>query len=259
MTNLNPGGSLQDMRGKPIIVRENKSVSAGSLRTQGSDSGSSEFESVGQQSSEGSLAAEGKEQVRTSKSPELTILETSDETLEGQTTPMNASIKSKEGKEVVKSSVFRSRSNSIGSELQRPNGTTHLLPPPGPGGRSHRRQGSLGVISGSGSFPLRIHKRYQSLSMAGSSSKSTSLSERFLGNLECHETASICSQRSRISLLPSSRVEQSRTNTKTIIEDLFQTHDLSHTEEDEGSSGLKLYVDKDQGTITVAGVADLDR
>lgn len=45
---------------------------------------------------------------------------------------------------------------------------------------------------------------------------------------------------------------------KTVVDDLFQNHDLLHTDEEEGSGGLKIYVDKNRGTVTVAG-PDLDR
>ena len=67
----------------------------------------------------------------------------------------------------------------------------------------------------------------------------------------------MCNNRSRISLLPSSRVEQSRVDVKTVVDTLFQNHDLLHTDEEEGSGGLKMYVDN-KGTVTVAG-PDLDR
>ena len=86
----------------------------------------------------------------------------------------------------------------------------------------------------------------------------STLSERSAASLDVHETESICSNRSRISLLPSSRVEQSRVDAKSVVEKLFQNHDLLHTDEEEGSGGLKIYVDKNKGTVTVAG-PDLDR
>lgn len=72
------------------------------------------------------------------------------------------------------------------------------------------------------------------------------------------ETESVGNNRSRISLLPSSRVEQSRVDVKTVVDTLFQNHDLLHTDEEEGSGGLKIYLDKNRGTVTVAG-PDLDR
>lgn len=151
------------------------------------------------------------------------------------------------------------RSNSVGSgDLQLMNGTGHLSPH-----MVHRRQASLGILSPSSSSPHhKHHQRQLSLSMSGHTSKSTSaystLSERSAASLDVHETESICSNRSRISLLPSSRVEQSRVDAKSVVEKLFQNHDLLHTDEEEGSGGLKIYVDKNKGTVTVAG-PDLDR
>ena len=152
------------------------------------------------------------------------------------------------------------RSNSVGSgDLQLLNGTGHLSPHV-----AHRRQASLGVLNPSSNSPHHKHQRQLSLSTSGHTSKSTSaystLSERSTASLqlEGQETESICSNRSRISLLPSSRVEQSRVDAKSVVEKLFQTHDLLRTDEEEGSGGLKIYVDKNRGTVTVAG-PDLDR
>lgn len=171
------------------------------------------------------------------------------------------------------------RTSSVGSSdlrAQQPNGTS-LISLPGATAkvRSHRRQASLGVLS-SGTFnatgsPSRLsHKRHLSMSITGSgqgggtSSKSTSaystMSERSMPSWEGHETESICSQRSRLSLFPSTKVEQSRKDAKSIIDELIQQHDLTKEAEEEegGSGGLKIYVDKNRGTVTVAG-PNLDR
>ena len=149
--------------------------------------------------------------------------------------------------------------NSVGStDLEILNETGYFTHP-----GVHRRRSTLGIMNHSNSSPHhRHHSRHQSLSISGHSSKSTSaystLSERSGTSLEMQETDSVGNNRSRISLLPSSRVEQSRVDVKTVVDTLFQNHDLLHTDEEEGSGGLKIYVDKNRGTVTVAG-PDLDR
>lgn len=146
------------------------------------------------------------------------------------------------------------RSNSVGGE-NTPEVTAtgfHSLP-----GITHRRQTSLGILVTSGnSSPLRQHRRQQSL-VSGQSSKSTSaystLSERSTGSWEDGESMS-GSTRSRLSLLPpSARVEHSRVDAQSVIEQLFQNHDFQSKEEGEESVGLKIYVDKSHGTVTVTG------
>ena len=150
-------------------------------------------------------------------------------------------------------SDHHSRSNSVGGESTPEVNGFHSLP-----GVSHRRQTSLGVLAtGGSSSPLRQHRRQQSL-VSGQSSKSTSaystLSERSTGSWE-DETGSISgSTFSRLSLLPpSARVEQSRVNAQSVIEQLFKNHDFLAREEGEEEGGLKIYVDKSAGTATVTG------
>lgn len=151
------------------------------------------------------------------------------------------------------------RRNSVGStDLEILNETGYHTHP-----GVHRRRSTLGIMNHSSSSPHhKRHYRHQSLSISGHSSKSTSaystLSERSGTSIEMQETESVCNNRSRISLLPSSRVEQSRVDAKTVVDTLFQNHDLLHTDEEEGSGGLKIYLDKNRGTVTVAG-PDLDR
>ncbi len=61
-------------------------------------------------------------------------------------------------------------------------------------------------------------------------------------------------------LATSSRVEQSRVDPQAVINNLFSAHTFDSTiAESEGSEGgLKIYVDKNSGTVTVAG-PNLDR
>lgn len=235
--------------------------------------GSSESSSTGQQESSESLPQvaeedQGSDKTEVPVSAESALSENSGEV---PILPKNLSPKSRERKllkvfrEEQELSEVPNRSNSFGSGDLNTSGT-NLLSLPGTKHTSHRRQVSLGAIPSSG-FPLRVqHKRYQSVSISGNSSKSVSaassaystLSEKSGASLEVHETESICSQRSRISLLPSTRVEQSRVDVKSVVDELFQSHDLSHVDEEEGSEGLKIYVDKDRGTVTLAGT-HLDR
>ena len=171
---------------------------------------------------------------------------------------------------------LRQRSVSIGSDL--PSGTNSLSLPGGSGSigrmQSHRRQASIPVMStGGGSLTRAHHRRQQSLTIVGvgvGSAKATpthspsvikagAAASRSVSSLEGPDTESICSQRSRLSLFPSSRVEHSRVNTESIIDQLFESHDLSKVDEEEGATGgLKIYVDKSRGTVTLAGT-DLDR
>lgn len=144
-----------------------------------------------------------------------------------------------------------SRSNSVGGESTPEMSATGFNSLPG---LSHRRQTSLGIVGNHS--PLRQHKRQQSL-VSGQSSKSTSaystLSERSTGSWEDGESIS-GSTRSRLSLLPpSARVEQTRVDAQSVIEQLFQNHDILAKEEEVEEGGLKMYVDKNSGTVTVAG------
>lgn len=65
------------------------------------------------------------------------------------------------------------------------------------------------------------------------------------------------SLRGRLKLLAtSSRVEQSRVDPQSVIDNLFSGHTFDS--QVEGEEGLKIYVDKNFGTVTVAGT-NLDR
>ena len=65
--------------------------------------------------------------------------------------------------------------------------------------------------------------------------------------------------RGRLTLLATStRVEQSRVDPQAVINNLFSGHNFQNTQEEGGDGGLKLYVDKSKGTVTLAGT-NLDR
>ena len=131
----------------------------------------------------------------------------------------------------------------------------------------HRRLGSWSQVGGSHTSPHPTkHKRQQSL-VSGQSSKSTSaystLSERSGGSVEGTGDGDSMSGslRGKLTLLAtSSRVEQSRVDPQAVINNLFSAHTFDNTTaEGEGNEGgLKIYVDKNSGTVTVAG-PNLDR
>ena len=199
-----------------------------------------------------------------SKSPEPVTSETASAATspESRDIPKNLSPRSRARREFRELGSLPE--HLVGSKgLQMSNGTASL-PLRGASAHRHRRQTSLGVITnGQGGSPLKVqHKRYQSITLSGTTSKSTSaystMSEKSL-LLESHETESLCSQRTRSTVFPSIRVEQSRVDNKSVVDALFQSHDLSRTdEEDESRGGLKLFVDKSKGTVTVTG-EDLER
>lgn len=128
----------------------------------------------------------------------------------------------------------------------------------------HRRLGSWSQAAHpSNTPPTTIHRRQQSL-VSGQSSKSTSaystLSERSGGSVEPGDGDSITgSLRGRLTLLAtSSRVEQSRVDPQAVINNLFSGQTFDSKETDKGGGGLKIYVDRNSGTVTVAG-PNLDR
>ena len=136
-------------------------------------------------------------------------------------------------------------------------GTRFPLPPLG--GPTHRRLSSWSQAS-NGRSPSGMHRRQQSL-VSNQSSKSTSaystLSERSTAGsvIEGGDGDYMSSSlRARHGTL-SSRVEQSRVDPQAVVDSLFSSHTFSHSEAqlngDQG--GLKLYVDKSLGTVTLAG------
>lgn len=135
---------------------------------------------------------------------------------------------------------------------------------PSTGGPTHRRLGSWSQAI-NGTSPTNTHRRQQSL-VSGQSSKSTSaystLSERSTaGSVEGGEADSMSGSlpRSRPVMNPS-RVEQSRVDPQAVIDNLFSSHNFSRSEAEPSveQGGLKIYVDKSLGTVTVAG-SNLDR
>lgn len=66
--------------------------------------------------------------------------------------------------------------------------------------------------------------------------------------------------RGRLTHLTSSRVEQSRVDPQSVINNLFsgRNFDSKETEKGGGGGGLKIYVDKNFGTVTL-GPNNLDR
>ena len=223
--------------------------------------GSSESD-VAQHCSEDSIEEEREDRLSEkagSKSPEPATTEGSNETpSESRDTPKNLSPRSRARRELRELGTLPEHL-VISKGLHLSNGTASL-PLRGPAAHRHRRQASLGLISSGQGSPLKTHhKRYQSITLSGTTSKSTSaystMSEKSL-QMETHETESLCSQRSRLTVFPSSRVEQSRVDNKSVVDELFQNHDLSRT--DEEGSGLRLFVDNSKGTVTVTG-EDLER
>ena len=150
------------------------------------------------------------------------------------------------------------RCNSVaGSELRpprRPPADGYSLSYP----RSHRREPS---DPGEGGSPSRIHhRRIHSLSISGYSSRSTSaystLSERSeRAAAAAEDTESLLSLRTRVTT--QSRVEQSRVDTSSVIDELLQANDISRSA-DEEALGLQIYVDQSKGDCVVAG-PNLDR
>lgn len=151
------------------------------------------------------------------------------------------------------------QSNSVaGSELQllrRPPADGYSLSYP----RSHRREPN--DSGGRGSPSRTQHRRIHSITISGGySCRSTSAystqserSERAVAATE--EIESLLSSRTRMTT--QSQVEQSRVDTSSVIDELWQNSDLSRSAEEE-SPGLQIYVDRSKGDLVVAG-PDLDR
>ena len=129
------------------------------------------------------------------------------------------------------------RSNSLdhGDMVETHNNTLPLI-------RTHKRGASLGVLSNGspahGGSKGGGHTKQNSLVVAG-----------FTRTESSQDTESVCSSKSRSSLFPSARVEQSRVDAKTVVDELFESHDFVQHEE-EGGNSLKMYVDVN-GEITV--------
>ena len=126
----------------------------------------------------------------------------------------------------------------------------------------HRHQGSLSILNfgggggGGGASPnskkpIRGHKRYNSASISWKSSGPSAA----CGGFDFRDTESITSSKSKLSMMSStSRVEQTRVDPTSLIEQLVQSHDLTRKEgdEEEEDSHLQMYMDE-RGSITVAG------
>lgn len=153
-----------------------------------------------------------------------------------------------------RSSSFNS---SVGSS-----GTVQVDPLPSGLVLHHRRLGSWSQAA-SNTPPSTMHRRQQSL-VSGQSSKSTSaystLSERSGASMEGGDVESISgSLRGRLTILAtSSRVEQSRVDPQAVINNLFSGQTFDSKEADKVGGGLKIYVDRNSGTVTLAG-PNLDR
>ena len=135
----------------------------------------------------------------------------------------------------LKETSSQERSNSLDQgDMVGAHNTLPLL-------RTHKRGASLGILSNGGSpaHAGRVsHVKQNSLVVAGYSRTESS-----------QDTESMCSSKSRSSLFPSARVEQSRVDAKTVVDELFESHDLAQHEE-EGGNSLKMYMDVN-GQITV--------
>ena len=220
--------------------------------------GSSEYESAGQHSSSSSVERELPRKLEEKPKRQSAELETPASTTD---TPMEPAVA--KPKPVNKSDSLPERSNSVACSelmLNRPPVESYSLSYP----RSHRREAS-DVAAGEGGSPLRAHhRRIHSLSISGYSSRSTSaystLSERS-ERAVTDDTESLHSSKTRVSVQAmSSRVEHSRVDTNSVINELLKGHDLRRSEEDEeaGGGGLKIYVDRNRGDCVVAG-PDLER
>lgn len=155
------------------------------------------------------------------------------------------------------------RSSSFNNGAASSSGTQHADPVPS-GLVLHRRLGSWGQAANSSNTPpTTLHRRQQSL-VSGQSSKSTSaystLSERSGASMESGDVESMSgSLRGRLTLLAtSSRVEQSRVDPQAVINNLFSGHTFDSKEAEKAGGELKIYVDRNSGTVTVAGT-NLDR
>ena len=139
----------------------------------------------------------------------------------------------------LKATLGQERSNSLdhGDLAGGPhsNNTLPLL-------RTHKRGASLGVLNnGSPSHHMGgrgSHVKQNSLVVGGCVRAESS-----------QDTESVCSSKSRSSLFPSARVEQSRVDAKMVVDELFESHDFVQHEE-EGGNSLKMYMDVN-GEITV--------
>lgn len=261
--NLHTGSSLQDVHSH-VAHPEAKSSSACSLHDHSSDSGiyklvgklispimqfsallvsagSSEYESASQHSSSGD---------REKKSPVISTESQTQEEIKDITTEKDTGSSRKLPDNL--DSKHPKRGNSVtGSELwvlQRPLSDGYSLSYP----RSHRRE-----PTDSTSSPSRVHhRRINSLSISGYSSRSTSaystLSERSeRPTVATEDSESLISSRTRATT--QSQVEQSRVDTSRVIDELMQESDLSRSAEEEPSQ-LQMYVDRsNKGGLVVAG------
>lgn len=73
------------------------------------------------------------------------------------------------------------------------------------------------------------------------------------------DVESIIGLKGRLTLLAtSSRVELSRVDPQAVINNLFSEQTYDSKEPDKAGGGLKIYVDRNSGTVTLAG-PNLDR
>ena len=117
--------------------------------------------------------------------------------------------------------------------------------------RTHKRGASLGVLSNGGSpaHANRTSNHVKQNSLVGAAYPRTEVGAAYPRTESSQDTESVCSSKSRSSLFPSARVEQSRVDAKTVVDELFESHDLARHEE-EGGNSLKMYMDMN-GQITV--------
>ena len=156
------------------------------------------------------------------------------------------------------------RSSSFNSGTE-PCNNHHADPLPSGLLKQHRRLGSWSQAPNT-TPPSTMHRRQQSL-VSGQSSKSTSaystLSERSGASIEGGANADLelisGNLKGRLTLLAtSSRVEQSRVDPHAVIDNLFSGQKFDSKEPDKAGGGLKIYVDRNSGTVTLAG-PNLDR
>ncbi len=186
-----------------------------------------------------------------------------------ESTPTDHSPLSTSGLGPLSSDKLKMRAGSLDSTSPSDSpGHSHTMggsrfPLPPVGGPTHRRLSSWSQASNARS-PNSMHRRQQSL-VSGQSSKSTSaystLSERSTAGSIIEGTGDDGSNslRGRHGTL-SSRVEQSRVDSQSVVDNLFSSLNFSRSEAelngDQG--GLRLYVDKSRGTVTLAA-SSLDR
>lgn len=220
-----------------------------SMPTHMLNAGSSEYESASQQSSSSGREKDPPVILMKGQTPEGCQEVTSDNLARNKN---SSGIKGSPDTIELKHASHSEGGNSVANSelwaLRQPPSDGYSLSYP----RLRRREPTDSACS-----PSRVHhRRIQSISICGYSSRSTSahstLSERAeRPAVATEETESLNSLRTRATT--QSQVEQSRVDTSRVIDELMQESDLSRSAEEE-SSQLQMYVDRsNKGGLVVAG------